>query len=236
MRGRVVRRLLREKILEFWPNAKEYNFLGFGYAMPYMRPYMNDAQRIINAIPSQLGGHAWPMEDENLVCVSHENNLPFETNSIDMILVIHSLEFLDNPEKTFEELWRALKSSGRIIVVVPNRMGLWARMDNSPFGQGQPYSAGQVEQFLKSNLFVHERTEHALFMPPITKPLFLHGANIFEKIGRYIFPALGGVHIIEASKQLYAGRGKTSPAYTNLGKRKQLATRPVTNQRKKAKL
>ena len=129
---------------------------------------------------------------------------------MDFVLMVHALEFLDDPEDSFAEIWRVMKSTGRIIIVVPNRMGLWARADWSPFGQGRPYSVTQVERFLNENLFVHERTSHALFTPPFKNEFLLRSADIFETIGRYLYPALGGVHIIEATKQLYATKNKGS--------------------------
>ncbi|MCD8497760.1 MAG: hypothetical protein LRZ85_06580 [Alphaproteobacteria bacterium] len=50
---------------------------------------------------------------------------------------------------------------------------------------------------------MHERTEQALFFPPLKFTPALKAAFVLEKYGRYVWP-LGGVHIVEASKQLYA--------------------------------
>lgn len=211
-KGRIVRSLIRQKIHEIWPEIKSQRLMGYGYAMPYLRLYMGSASRAFNIMPEQLGVHNWPPEAENCVCLAKESVLPLETNSVDFILMVHALEFLDTPEESFEEIWRVLKSTGRLIIVVPNRVGLWARADWSPFGQGRPYSIGQVEDFLSDNLFVHERTSRALFSPPFKSEFLLRGANFFEKVGPYLYPALGGVHVIEASKQLYAGTGKLSRA------------------------
>lgn len=204
-KGQIVRDLIRVKIQELCPQKQSKKTIGYGYALPYLKKF----EHAFNMMPEQLGVHNWPSESNNRVCLHRETLLPLETNSIDFVLMVHGLEFLDNPEETFEEIWRVLKSTGRVLIVVPNRMGLWARADWSPFGQGRPYSARQVEHFLSDNLFIHERTTHALFSPPFEKYLFLQAAHIFEKIGAILCPALGGVHIIEASKQLYAGTGKT---------------------------
>ncbi len=211
-KGKIIRYIVRQKILSTWPEIKSKRLMGYGYAMPYMKPYMDDASRTFNMMPAQLGVHNWPPESNNLVCLHEESTLPLETNSVDFVLMVHALEFLDNPEETFEEVWRVLKSTGRLLIVVPNRLGLWARADWSPFGQGRPYSIGQVEDFLNDNLFVHEHTSHALFSPPFEKEILLKGAHFFEKVGPYLYPALGGVHVIEATKQLYAGTGKLARA------------------------
>lgn len=207
--GRIVRTALRERIATFWPAAEQQGLrmVGIGYALPYMRPYMETAERIISVMPAAQGAHHWPMDGQNLVCLADESGLPLETGSVDRILLVHALEFSGFYEPLFEEIWRVLKGNGRLIVLVPNRMGLWARADWSPFGQGTPFSASQVENFLRAHLFFHERTQKGLFVPPFRRDMFLRAAKFFEKAGSRFFPALGGVHIVEASKQLYAAKG-----------------------------
>lgn len=231
LKGRIIRSLIRQKILSIWPEINSCHIVGYGYALPYLRPYLKDNTHVFNMMPAQLGVHDWPPEGKNLVCLNAEQCLPLETNSVDRILMVHALEFLDSPEETFEELWRVLKSSGRLLIVVPNRMGLWARADWSPFGQGQPYSVGQVENFLSDNLFVHEQTSHALFSPPFQSSFFLRGAHFFEKIGPYLYPALGGVHVIEASKQLYAGTGKGVRVKDRVKVKNSVTAKPVPTPR-----
>lgn len=210
--GRIVRRLVREEITRLWPEANGLRLLGGGYAVPYLSPYTEGAERIAAVMYTGQGIHYWPEDGGNLATLAHETDLPFETNSVDRILLIHSLEFTGFLTPAFEELWRVLKSNGRILVVVPNRMGLWARADWTPFGRGTPYSAGQVEDFLQDNRFVTERTERALFVPPFKNQTLLRSAALWEKIGRVICPAMGGLVFVEASKQIYGGTGKLARA------------------------
>ena len=231
LRGRIVRKIISQKILQIWPDTKSLNLVGYGYAVPYLKAYMKDSACVTNMMPAQLGVHNWPQGENNLVCFNAEQWLPLETNSVDRILMMHALEFLDYPEETFEDLWRVLKSTGRVLIVVPNRVGFWARADWSPFGQGRPYSTRQVENFLSENLFVHERTYQALFTLPFRNTLFLRAANFFEKIGPYVMPALGGVTIIEASKQIYAGSGKGVKVSSRDKVKKAVSVKPVPTPR-----
>ncbi len=214
--GRIVRRLIRERLTAMWPDAKHLRILGAGYAAPYLKPYMDESERTICAMFTGQGVHHWPDDGENLTCLTDEADLPFETNSIDRILLIHSLEFTGFLKPAFEELWRVLKSNGRMIVVVPNRIGLWARADWTPFGRGTPYSSGQVEDFLRENLFIPERTERALFIPPFKSQTLLRSAGLWENIGQKLCPAMGGLIFVEASKQIYAGTGKMDRAPRSL--------------------
>ncbi len=223
--GRVLRRILRARIEELWPpeDQKNLNLAGFGYAAPYLRTYMEAGAQVHALMPAGQGAHFWPAEGPNKAALCAEGDLPLETNSLDRMILIHALEFMPDITPAFEEIWRVLKSNGRLLVIVPNRMGLWARADWSPFGQGTPYSASQLEQFLRDHLFVHERTTRALFVPPFRRDFLLRAAGGFEKIGRKICPAMGGLHMIEASKQLYAGTGKT----VRSGAKKEMTLNPA---------
>lgn len=207
--GRVVRKIVRDQLVSMWPEAKSLRLLGGGYAVPYLKPY-EDTERTVAVMFKGQGVHHWPEEGlaKGCVCLADETDLPFETNSVDRIILIHSLEFTGFLKPAFEEFWRVLKSNGRILVIVPNRRGLWARAEMTPFGRGTPYSATQVEEFLRENLFVHERTERALFMPPFKSQTMLRSAMVWERIGQFLCPAMGGLLFVEASKQLYAGTGK----------------------------
>ncbi|MGB0719197.1 MAG: methyltransferase domain-containing protein [Bdellovibrionales bacterium] len=215
--GRVVRRILNQHIQDLWPDTKGLRVLGCGYAVPYLMPFKDRCERSVAVMPAIGGAHHWPNAkgDKNLVCLSEQSALPFETNSIDRILMIHDLEYREWLEPNFQELWRVLKSSGRLLVVVPNRAGLWARADWSPFGQGRPFSASQICSALKDNRFIHERTQEALFVPPFRAQTILKMAGLFERLGQGGVPLPAGVHIVEAGKQLYAradkGRGAAVP-------------------------
>lgn len=206
--GRIVRRLIRERIETMWPDVRFMRILGVGYAAPYMPYFRGKAERSVCVMFKGQGVHHWPDDAPNLTCLSDESDLPFETNSVDRIILIHSLEFTGFVKPAFEELWRILKSNGRILVIVPNRIGLWARADWTPFGRGAPYSARQVEDFLTENLFIPEKTERGLFIPPFKSQTLLRSAGFWEKLGTRLCPAMGGLIFVEASKQIYAGTGK----------------------------
>lgn len=228
--GRFVRRLLGGHIHSMWDNVSGLRVMGCGYAVPYMRPYMNDAERVFNVMIPSIGCHHWPQnaKERNLVCLSVEDDLPIETESVDRILLVHGLEYAENPDYMLQELWRVLKSNGRILIVVPNRLGLWARADWTPFGHGHPYSVGQMTHHLKKNFFVHEETRRALFMPPFKSFLVLRTAYFFESIGKYIFPGLAGVYLIEASKQVYAKIDRGEKSYVTVkGRRKIFVPEPA---------
>lgn len=227
--GRVVRRVLRERIREMWPDLHGLRVMGTGYAVPYSRMFMGEVERVFSVMPAGQGAHHWPQGagEKNLVCLAAQAELPIETNSVDRVLMVHDLEFSEFPQPDLQEIWRVLKSSGRLLVIVPNRAGLWAHADWSPFGQGTPYSVNQICHYLRDHLFVHERTEEALFMPPSRSSLFLKSAAFFERTGSKYFPIAAGVHMVEAGKQIYARVDKGSSVTVSTQNRGRLFPLPV---------
>lgn len=209
--GRLVRRLVSSHISEFWPDISDLSVMGYGYAAPYLRPLRENAERVCAVMPASQGVHFWPDDAKGLVSLSAETDLPFATESLDRILVVHGLEYAETPGTLIHEFWRVLKSNGRLLMVVPSRLGLWARVDWTPFGHGTPYSLSQINGYLQDNLFITERKGRALFMPPFKSFLVLRTAYTMESFGRFIFPGLAGVHLIEASKQIYGGMPKGKP-------------------------
>jgi SAM-dependent methyltransferase len=207
--GRIARRLIRERIERMIGSVSGLRVLGGGYAVPYLSPFMENTERTVSVMFTGQGVHHWPDDNAaNITCLANETELPFETNSVDRIILVHSLEFTGFLQPAFEEFYRVLKSNGRILIIVPNRMGLWSRADWTPFGHGQPYSASQVEHFLADNKLAIERTEKGLFIPPFKSQLLLRSAAWWEKIGNALFPAMGGLIFVEASKQIYAGTAR----------------------------
>ncbi|HEY4265123.1 MAG TPA: methyltransferase domain-containing protein [Micropepsaceae bacterium] len=205
--GQVARRLILQRLRTLWPTLSGRRVLGLGYAAPYLRPMVGDAERTIAAIPEALGVASWGVGGRSLTTVVDELALPFPDSFFDCQLVIHGLEATEAQRPFLRELWRVLAPAGRMIVVAPNRASLWAQMETSPFGHGQPYSRGQLARLLDESLFRPEYWDAALFMPPFGGRRSLRGGRAWERIGARVWPRLAGVHIVEATKSLYAPVG-----------------------------
>lgn len=214
--GLVIQRVLQARIHTFWPEVHGFRIMGCGYAMPYLESFVGKCERVFSMVPLGQGADVWPSDGKNLVFLSEEDSLPIESSSVDRILIIHHLECCDHLRSTLREIWRVLKPNGRVLIIVPNRMGFWARADWSPFGQGSPFSLSQLCFYLHENLFAQERSESALFVPPLRWQAVMRSSALIERIGRTTFPIIAGVHIVEASKQVYASidkKGTGSPVF-----------------------
>jgi len=203
-RGAVTARLLRERLAALWPDLSGLSVLGIGFAAPYLRLWRPHAARCLSLTPAQMGATRWPAGSPCLSCTAEEDALPFPDLTFDRILVVHGLEAAENARRMLRESWRVLKDDGRLLVVVPNRAGTWAYWERTPFGHGQPYSAGQLGRLLAASLYRVERRETVLWMPPIGPRLMLRSANLFERAGRRMMPGISGVILAEAVKDVYA--------------------------------
>lgn len=203
-RGLVAARMLRERLQGVWPDLSGQAVLGLGYATPYLRLWRENAARCVAATPAQLGAVRWPPGGRSLSCTVEEDALPFPDLSFDRILLVHGVENAENARRMLREIWRVLKDDGRVLVVTPNRMGMWAHLESTPFGQGQPYSPGQIGRLLAAALFRVERRDAALFVPPANWRLMLRGAPLWERVGRRAAPRFAGITLTEAVKDVYA--------------------------------
>lgn len=202
--GEQVRTLIGRSLLEFWPQARGDVVLGIGYSTPYLEAYLDQATPVMVCMPAQQGAAYWPPARNNLVFLSHESELPLKENSVNRILLLHSVENTEQLSAMIKDLWRVLTPGGRLLAIVPNRMGFWSRSSRSPFGYGRPFSMAQLRDLMTNHQFTLTRSSSALFIPPTDWRLMWRIAPKVEKIGKWLFPFFGGVLMIEVEKQLYA--------------------------------
>ncbi len=206
--GRAAQKAVRDQLLEFWPEAKGQTVVGFGFAVPLLRPYLADARRVIGLMPAPQGVMAWPAGMQNVSVLSEETHWPLETGRVDRLVMMHGLENCESPAELLDEAYRVLGPGGRMIIVVPHRAGMWSRSDATPFGYGRPYSTGQLETQLKKHGFRPERNRTTLYQPPSHKRFWRKTGPFWEGFGRVVSPVMaGGVLMLEVSKRIPAPSG-----------------------------
>jgi SAM-dependent methyltransferase len=202
--GQVVRRMVRRRIRLMWPDVHGMRVMGMGYAAPYLRLFSDEAERVLGMMPAEQGVLAWPTDGPNCVALSEEGELPLQDYSVDRVLLVHALEYSEHARLLLREVWRVLAGGGRLLAVVPNRRGIWARLERTPLGIGHPYSASQLTRLLRDEHFTPERTSPALFIPPTASRMMLRSAAAWEQVGERWFTTFAGVVLVEATKQIYA--------------------------------
>ena len=201
--GAVARRFIGRGIRRRWSEAHGLRVLGVGYSTPYLGLFREEAERCLAFMPAAQGVVKWPSTRPNLTALVSEYDLPLPDAAVDRVLLVHALEMSSDPAALLREVWRVLSASGRLLAIVPNRRGLWARMDTTPFGNGRPYSRPQIVSLLREAWFTPTDWGEALYVPPIARNWFLRTAPAWERAGSAISAPFAGVHIVEATKQVY---------------------------------
>src|ERR1700738_2894657 len=203
--GGIAKRLIGQKLQRRWPKLAGQRVLGIGYATPYLNDLAEGAERVIAFMPAVQGVVNWPADGRNAAALVEDDALPLSDAVMDRVLAIHSLEMAANARDHLRELWRALAPGGRVILVVPNRRGIWARGERTPFGYGRPVSRGQLTALLREALVMQQNWSGAPAAPPIPWRPFVRTGAVWESVGVTLWPAFAGVIIVEATKQLYQG-------------------------------
>jgi SAM-dependent methyltransferase len=206
--GISTRQLIAQILLPKMQVAAGATVLGLGFATPYLGGGIEGARATLAFMPARQGVLQWPPEAPVGSALVDEFDLPLLESVADLALVVHGLELTDSPAEMLDELWRVLAPQGRLLLVVPNRRGMWARFDSTPFGYGQPFSRPQLASLLKEARFSIMSWSQALFMPPIDRRPFLSSAGALERFGKWLMPRFAGVIIVEAVKQVYATSGR----------------------------
>jgi SAM-dependent methyltransferase len=188
-----------------WADLPGERLVGLGYTVPYLDRFGPDAERVFAFMPAGQGAVNWPMGKPSSTVLVFEEELPLPDASIDRVLMVHSLEFAEDPRESLKEVWRVLAPGGRLVIVAPNRRGVWARFEHTPFGAGRPYSRGQMTRLLRETNFTPGAVSEALLFPPSNLPVIRRLRMGLERIGRRLWPVFAGAIVVEAQKRLYQG-------------------------------
>ena len=199
--GRAAQKAMRDRLRASWPSVKGQTVAGFGFAAPLLRPFLSEAERVMALMPAPQGVMHWPAEAQNHAVLVEETNWPIASDTVDRLVVLHGLETSDRPAPLMEEAARVLCLGGKVMLIVPNRSGLWARRDGTPFALGRPYSLGQVESLLREHGFEVGAHSAALFFPPNDRRRWLNWAMMLEGVGQKLSRYhAGGVLLVEATR------------------------------------
>lgn len=203
-RGRLVVRLVGGAMEQWLKDNPAERTLGLGFAQPYLdwlRPWTGHA---LGAAPAEMGVVLAASGSANRTAQVRPDALPFPDAWFERVMMVHLLEGVSDPRPALREVWRILAPGGRLLILVANRGGLWARRDSTPFGWGRPYSPRQLHVILEEALLIPRQWRYSLYFPPLNRKVSWRWANAWEKAGNRWFAPLGGVILCEAEKVVYA--------------------------------
>lgn len=200
--GQLARRLIGHQLRQLWSDLSGRVVVGLGYAVPFL-PALEDSERTVALIPQSAPEIGSAVDGLGRIAFVQGEDLPLADGSVDRLLLAHALETSPKPRRLMREVWRVLADGGRLVAVVPNRRGVWCWSERTPFGHGQPFSAGQLEKMLRGHLFEPLAMRRALYLPPTGSNLLLRFAVPAERLGLRFASQLSGVVLVEAEKRIY---------------------------------
>lgn len=151
---------------------------------------------------------AGPCQDENSELVVLPEQLPLATDSIDSVVLPHTLDFVLDPRQVLREVERILIPEGKVIITGFNPYSLWGLWRMMP-GSGRrlpwkghfiPYA--RLQDWLSLLGFDVEQTRTLLFRPPWKKVFLKQRFPRLDKVGQRFWPWFAGVYVIVAVKRV----------------------------------
>lgn len=168
------------------------------------------ARAVVAAVPHQL--------------VADPAALPFPDNSLDLMVLPHTLEFSADPHATLREVWRVLRPEGRVVLSGFNPFSLWgvrqfaahlcARAGVSGAGLSRPYlpragdliAPGRLRDWLRLLNLDVEANRFGVYQPPVGSTRWLQRLGWVDGLGRRWWPILGAVYFMVAVKRVQGVR------------------------------
>lgn len=198
--GKATARIITH-VLRLQPSTPNSNItLGLGYALPWLT-----GEQAYAFMLAKQGVLQWPLATPHTrSALVHDDSLPLADHAVDTVLVVHGLEFADDPQAMLDEIWRVLAPQGTLHLIVANRRGLWAVTDATPFGHGQPFSRSQILKLLREAQFSVNRVMPILHLPPLKQLSRWKLPELFERMGSALPFHFSGAILVEAQKQVHA--------------------------------
>ncbi len=147
--------------------------------------------------------------------VDHFEELPIATQSLDLVVLPHVLEFASDPHQVLREVDRVLRPEGRVIVSGFNPVSLWgARQwwtralagDAFVPREGQFIALPRLRDWFKLLSFEFDRGRYGCYRPPCRTQKWLDRTRFMEDAGDRWWPICGAVYLVSAIKRVNAMR------------------------------
>jgi len=139
------------------------------------------------------------------------DHLPFSGNSLDLILLPHTLEFSDNPHQALREAERVLVPEGHVMITGFNPISPWglrrfvSKRQSYPWN-GRSFSLLRIKDWLALLGFELVAGHMACYAPPCRNPVWLSKLQFMDRAGDRWWPMMGGVYFITAKKRVLGMR------------------------------
>lgn len=183
--------------------------------------------------------HRWSASEcasPGAALVTDFSALPFPADSLDLVVLAHTLEASADPHATLREVHRVLVPEGRVVIAGLNPVSLWGWRSQPPLwrrwgkrrtagGSGEWIGYWRLRDWLRLLGFEVEDAQFACYRPALTSEAWFERLAWMEWLGRRWWPIFGSVYFVVAVKRV-PGMRLLSPAWKS-GAKRQVATVPV---------
>lgn len=135
-------------------------------------------------------------------------NLPFPSDSFDLVLLVLGLEFVTAPEQAIKEMLRVLKPDGRLVIGILNKYSAWTLVRwikslfrESIWRKASFLSVRQLRGLLSQKGCDSAEVLRSIYFPPANWKSILRNAEAIEAIGHRFFPKLSAFVAIKCTKE-----------------------------------
>ena len=180
-------------------------------------------EAVSDALPSLLdGGGVHSPEGKcplSRIVIDHFEHLPFASQSVDLVILPHVLEFADEPHLILREADRVLRPEGRLIVTGFNPVSLWGLRQSVGRWSGhewlpepaQMVTIARLRDWFKLLGLSMDEVLHGCYRPALRTARWLERFAFMEAAGDRWWPILGAVYAVSAIKRI-AGLRLQGPA------------------------
>jgi SAM-dependent methyltransferase len=172
--------------------------------------------------------------DSSLLLTQFES-LPFDSQSLDLIVLPHTLELSADPHQLLREAERVLRPEGRLLVSAFNPWSLWGARQKIGHWTGYQFlpevrgmiSLPRLKDWLKLLNFELQGGRFGCYRPPCHSDKRMARSSFFDRAGDRWWPILGAVYILVAVKRV-AGMRLIGPSWKQKTQSVS-ATAPIAN-------
>ncbi|HET9843710.1 MAG TPA: methyltransferase domain-containing protein [Gammaproteobacteria bacterium] len=172
-------------------------------APPFLGSFVSSSLISHRVLINIHGSSNWPCS----LIRSEMECLPLLNDSVDVVLLTHTLELVSRPHQMLREAHRALIAQGHVVITGLNPFSFWGILIliKRIFSRSPPYkmiSPNRVKDWLKLLDFEIKEYKMFYYRPPFSNVKFMNRLQFFEKMGQRFWPFFGGGYVIVAVKKV----------------------------------
>lgn len=178
---------INNSIKELWPDITNENIIIIGYGSPYIDSFN---------------------KNNNVITINCFDSFSFPVEYADRVILVHAIEYNEQPSLLLREIWRIIKTNGKLLVIAPNKHGQFYNSKDPIFNHANFFTVNKLISMLDDSLFEPLRIRATLFSSYNFNESFPNVAKFFDNICDKWLVLFGGILLVEGEKKLVIATNK----------------------------